>query len=126
MAPQDVDIDRSQDFGIFGLLSVLAQGSASGSFYNLSGYTPQQLVTMGNQAKNIGEMASNALRAVANMMMSLDNKDSSFNNASVGGLIELLTDMVSSSAVIETNAAFGLEERGYSASGKCLSGSKAA
>ena len=122
---EDVEIDRSYDFGILGLLSVLAENSDEGSFYNLSGRSTQQLVTMANQASNIGEMSSNALYAVAQMMMNHDDSKASFNNGSVGGLIELLTDMGSCAAVVEANASHALEQRGYSASGKCLASRKA-
>jgi len=124
----DVEVDDSVDFGVSGLLTVLAGkgGDAARAVTNLGGYTTQELVTMANQGGNIVEGTTHSLRVVAQMMMNHDQDNGPVDHVGVGALIDLLTELQSSASLIEANAAYELEQRGYAESGRYLTAAKVA
>lgn len=124
----DVEVDASVDVGVSGLLAVLAGkgGSAARAITCLDGYTTQELVTMANQGGNIVEETTMGLRTLGRMMLDHDGGAGPVNHTGIGALIDLLTELQSSASIIEANAAYELEQRGYAASGRYLAATKAA
>lgn len=121
--PHAVKIDNSISIGLSGLMSILMRHTYKGDpdCSDLGQLTDQELLTIANQARNVGDAAMTGLETVGELVSAHDTQTGLFDHNRVGWLTTHLAETAQAMSDIKAAASAELACRGFDHLGAPLS-----
>ena len=118
-----VKIDNSISIGLSGLMRILMRHTYKGdpNYADLGQLTDQELVTIANQSRNVGDAAMTGIETVGELISAYDTQTGLFDHNRVGWLTTHLAETAQEMSDINAAARTELACRGFDHLGARLS-----